>query len=205
MMDDPLRDAGTGSETEDLLPAEEEQLRKLRTLPALPEALEDQVVRALERSGFIRRPVPWLRAAVLALGAVLLLFGGWVAGRTFPNPLGHTLQGRFILLLEAGGAPAAQDHPHGSAEEERRVREYVAWAKGLRAPGRVIQGERLADSGRALDSGAAGDVAWAPAAGVVQGFFVVSAPDLTQAVEMARSCPHLRYGGRIEVRPIDTP
>jgi hypothetical protein len=39
----------------------------------------------------------------------------------------------------------------------------------------------------------------------VQGFFVVSAASLEEAAAVARSSPHVRDGGRIVVRPIDTP
>jgi hypothetical protein len=35
------------------------------------------------------------------------------------------------------------------------------------------------------------------------GFFLVEAPNYNAAVEIARQCPHLEYGGTIEVREID--
>jgi hypothetical protein len=36
----------------------------------------------------------------------------------------------------------------------------------------------------------------------IRGFFVISASDFQDALSVARSCPHLRHGGRILVRPI---
>jgi hypothetical protein len=35
-----------------------------------------------------------------------------------------------------------------------------------------------------------------------RGFFVVSAPDLNAAHQIASTCPHLRYGGRIVIQRI---
>jgi hypothetical protein len=190
---------------EDLLPAQEAELRSLRLAPELPDALEDRVVRALARDGRIRRRVSWLRAVAYAAAAVLLSASGWMVGRTFPGPPAHTVGSRFLILLQAGGLNADQNPPHGSAEEALRVDEYIAWVHGLRSQGHLVQGERLADLGRELGPDGSHDAQWTLTAGAVQGFFVVSAPDLTRAVELARGCPHLRHGGRIEVRPIDTP
>ena len=38
---------------------------------------------------------------------------------------------------------------------------------------------------------------------VVGGYFLIRASSYDVAVEIARTCPHLRYGGRIEVRQVD--
>ena len=35
------------------------------------------------------------------------------------------------------------------------------------------------------------------------GFFIVKASDYSEAVEISESCPHLGYGGTIELRQID--
>ena len=39
----------------------------------------------------------------------------------------------------------------------------------------------------------------------LQGFFIVSGADLDDAANVARSSPHVQAGGRVIVRPIDTP
>jgi len=39
--------------------------------------------------------------------------------------------------------------------------------------------------------------------GRLGGYFLVTAASLEQALEIARDCPHLRYGGRVVVRPVD--
>jgi hypothetical protein len=35
------------------------------------------------------------------------------------------------------------------------------------------------------------------------GFFMIRAPDDRSALEIARTCPHVRYGGSIVIREID--
>jgi len=38
------------------------------------------------------------------------------------------------------------------------------------------------------------------------GYFLIKAQDMNAALAIARTCPHLKYGGSIEIRPIeDTP
>ena len=95
-----------------------------------------------------------------------------------------------------------------SAEvEAERVREYGAWGGQLRAQGHLVSAAKLDDTARLLtaagDSATIFNAATSPgASGAVQGFFMISAPTMDAAVEMARSCPHLRHGGAIELRPI---
>ena len=38
---------------------------------------------------------------------------------------------------------------------------------------------------------------------VIGGYFIVKADSYAQAVELAKSCPHIKYGPKIEVREID--
>jgi hypothetical protein len=89
-----------------------------------------------------------------------------------------------------------------SAEQGREhMRKWQAWMAGL--------GGAVIDHG--MPTGPGVTVA---AEGVIQdggpdplgGFTVVQAPDLAAATEMARACPHLDIGGRIEVVPaLDMP
>jgi hypothetical protein len=95
---------------------------------------------------------------------------------------------RFVLLLYGGS----------SAPNPGAVREYSLWAKDLRAHGHAISGGKLKDSGTTLSPGRDSDEASA-----LGGYFIVSAHDLGEALSLARTCPHLKHGGRIEVRPID--
>jgi hypothetical protein len=97
---------------------------------------------------------------------------------------------RFVLLLYAGADPVA-----GTPDTRRR--EYAQWARDLTAAGTAISGEELAEDARDLPAAPPSSEVSLP-----RGFFIVSAPDLAAAERIAATCPHLRYGGRIVVKPI---
>ena len=126
--------------------------------------------------------------------AVLLLGAGIAAGRfTAPSGLAPApTQPRFLLLL----SQAPTDSPG-----DGRVAEYRAWAIGLREAGRQISGERLAGEAVAVDQNSAPQAVNDD----TQGYFIVSAASLDEAVALARSSPHVRAGGRVIVRPIASP
>jgi hypothetical protein len=46
------------------------------------------------------------------------------------------------------------------------------------------------------------DGPFAEAKEVIGGYFVIQAADYAEAVRLSTECPHLRYGGRIELREI---
>ena len=188
----------------DLSPQEREALAALPREAAPPPALEEATVRALAARGRLRRPPrrrPTPAELGLALAASALLFlGGLAVGRRAESPPPAPAGPQFALLLYEG-----PEYRHAaSGEEAERVREYSAWA-GLRAErGELVAGEKLREEPD-LVIGADGTVTTpAPAAGPrLAGFFIVRAADRASALEIARSCPHVRYGGSIVLREIE--
>jgi hypothetical protein len=105
------------------------------------------------------------------------------------------------MLLERGTTPA-----HLEADEElRRRKEYGRWANGVSGSGRVLQGERLLETGKLLGAREPDEMRWDLGVDRAQGFFVLTTADIQHAEEIARSCPHLKYGGSIEIRQIGGP
>jgi hypothetical protein len=105
----------------------------------------------------------------------------------------------YLLLLYTTPRPGA---PPAPPERVRTiVGEYRAWARALEGEGRLVQAEKLADdAGRSLPAGGAP----AGAGGeVLGGFFLIRAADYEEAAALARTHPHLRYGGRVEIREIE--
>jgi hypothetical protein len=85
------------------------------------------------------------------------------------------------------------------------VREYAEWAGARAEQGELVAGKKLRE-GPDVVIGANGSVETpAPSAGAARlgGFFVIRAADASRAVEIARSCPHVRYGGSIVIRAIE--
>jgi hypothetical protein len=181
-------------EQEHLSDEETRTYRSLAQGPSAPDGLERRVVRALRREGLIRPPL-WRRTAPWALSALAgaLLF---VAGRSSAPPAAAPTAAegaRFVLFLEE---PVAA--PLAAEREPERVREYSRWARARHADGSLLEGEKLKDDAVLLRAPAA-----AEGPSRTTGYFVVTATDLESAVALARTCPHLRNGGDIEVRPID--
>jgi hypothetical protein len=87
-----------------------------------------------------------------------------------------------MLLLHETAATGSTGIP-----ERELVDEYRKWAQAVSADGVSIRGEKLRDE--------AGET--------LSGFFIVEAPSLEAARAIAATCPHVRYGGRIDVREID--
>ena len=56
--------------------------------------------------------------------------------------------------------------------------------------------------GHPLERRSTGEMNQVEAKEIVGGYFMVKAADYEEAVTLSKTCPHLRYGGRIELREI---
>jgi hypothetical protein len=111
----------------------------------------------------------------------------------------------YILLLHEQPPDFSQFSPE---DIQAMINEYVAWRRTVEAAGQLVGGEKLKDEGGRHLSAAGGDIRvtdgpFAEAKEVIGGYFVISAGDYDEAVEISRGCPHLTYGGRIELREIE--
>lgn len=162
-----------------------------------PVDLEQRVVASLRAAGTLKpRRRRWPLGHLVAAAAIFvagLTVGvyGWRSG----SP-GTGTGPRFLFLLYPDGL----SQPRGP-DEDAVAREYAAWAAGLRRSGRTVTGDRLA---REQPAGAGGASVDSPGS-TLEGFFIVGANSLQQAVRFAEDSPHVRHGGRIVVRTIDTP
>jgi hypothetical protein len=108
----------------------------------------------------------------------------------------------FLLLLHRpNGAPPAFS-PEAAAAV---TRDYVEW----NAAGRRKAGEKLANDGGRMLRAEAGrvmvtDGPYAESKELLGGFYIIDAADYDEASRLAETCPHLKYGGRVEIRRIDT-
>jgi len=187
---------------EDDLTAEEKRaLAALGGAAPPPAGLEEATLSRLRAEELVRRPGRkgnasrlLAAAAALALFAVGLALGRRGSPATAAPSASSGVEGpRFVLFLY----DAPTDPAMSEAQMQERVSEYRNWASGLRQRGASIHGEKLR-SGRAerLGPAPAGE---AP----LGGYFVISAKDWDAAMEVARSCPHLKHGGTIEVRQVE--
>lgn len=162
--------------------------------------------------GLGRSRAGWMRPAAL-LAACVALF--WL-GRTSapkgapvvqPEPAGTggeaaavggpTGDPRWMLLLYED--ETFQGPPAG--REQEYVQEYSRWAQELGESGVVVDGAELLPEGAVVGRGATRTAELrAEGAGRVTGYFVIAAPTLEKAEEIAQGNPHIGHGGKIEVR-----
>lgn len=112
---------------------------------------------------------------------------------------------QFMLLLHEDPKVFSEISPN---EIQTIVQEYSAWREKLQTAGRLVDGQKLKDEGGREMSQANGDVSvvdgpYSEAKEVIGGFFIISAADYGEAVDICRDCPHLKYGRRIEIREVD--
>lgn len=145
----------------------------------------------------------YVGAFAAALVLVALLTGYWAGARHSGARAASLLadntstEPMFLLLLHVDSTFRGATSP---AQAASMAHEYHRWAEGLAPMASVIDDEKLArDTARWLGpahvAGAGGDQ--------VDGFFLIHAKDLSTAQQVAATCPHLKYGGRVELREID--
>jgi hypothetical protein len=155
-------------------------------------------LRAANRLGGRRagwRPV----LAVLLTTAAAVVVGVWIGARNGARTDGG--QSKFLVMLYED-LPSYQPPPPG--ERPARVAEYSAWANALARAGHLTVGEALVTDAVELRPGRPAEKLPATALqDAPDGFFIVLAGDEAAAVAIAETCPHLHYGGRVVVRPIN--
>jgi hypothetical protein len=92
-------------------------------------------------------------------------------------------------------------------EMTRMINEYSAWATKMRDDGRYVASNKLTDDAGKILRPKGGKVVttdgpYAETKEIVGGYFCIKAASYDEAVKVAETCPHLKYGGEIEVRMI---
>ena len=93
----------------------------------------------------------------------------------------------------------------GRDELEKYIAESDAWLEKLMTTGKVKGGQALARGG-AIVSGKNGrnvtDGPFAESKEVVGGYLLLNVETFEEAVAIAKTCPHLPFGAKVEVRPL---
>lgn len=184
-----------------------ELLEGLPTSEAPPAFLEERVVAHLRDAKMIRasslsrfRGYPALITAI-TLSLVTFFVGAFIGTRR-SVAAASTQPAGYLLIVRAANA---QFEPKNPQEELLRVKEYSAWARDLRQQGLLVGGEKLKDEVNVL-SGHDLKVSENRAnlgEGGVAGYFLLPSSDYDQALSIARTCPHLKHGGAVELRQIE--
>lgn len=112
---------------------------------------------------------------------------------------------RFMLVLSEDPSQFRDVSP---ADMQAVIAKYQAWSEKLGAMGALLGGEKLTEEGgrrmrKQQSKVVVVDGPYSEAKEVVGGYFLVTAASYDDAVALARDCPHLEFGGVIDVRQID--
>lgn len=93
-------------------------------------------------------------------------------------------------------------------EFQRAIERYRAWTEELQRDGSFLASDKLTDGeGRVLRKEErelrVTDGPYAETKEVIGGYYAVRAGSYEEAVALARGCPHLDYGGTIEIRQVE--
>jgi hypothetical protein len=157
-------------------------------------ALRDRVIARLKRENLIKHHI-FMKSERL-FWIVLVITGvvaGFFGGAQLYTSTSRTAadDSKFLLLLQED-----ENFSPGEASINILIKEYSDWANSLAATGNLVDAEKLADQNVPL-----GVVA--EHSPNVTGYFVIRAGSLEDALNIAKSHPHLKYNGGIQVRQIE--
>jgi hypothetical protein len=107
---------------------------------------------------------------------------------------------------QAASADAPAEEPMNEVAYRAIIDEYRQWALDREKEGRLVSAEKLADDTRVM-AGRGDQMTVATTANsdrALGGYFLITAPSLDDAIALAKTHPHLKYGGEVEVRPIES-
>lgn len=87
-------------------------------------------------------------------------------------------------------------------ELQKRMDTVMGWFDGLQKQGRVKGGQALGGERRSVTANNVSDGPFAESKEAIGGTLLISAESIEEATRIAQSAPMLKYGSRIEVRPI---
>lgn len=181
---------------DELNPLEKEAMRNIRESISGPAGLEEDIIAQLKEKQLITNNNNTMKLKqhfVWAAAAAAALICGFFIGQNF-NDQQTTIPGnmnKYMLLLY-------ENEEFQPKEIGLMVQEYTDWATDLAQKGKLDHAEKLADKGNWL-----GNVSARNKQSNVSGYFVILATDLDEATALAKTHPHIDYGGGVELRPID--
>ena len=112
---------------------------------------------------------------------------------------------KYLLLLHDNPGTFANLSPE---QMQKVIEKYVAWGKKLREAGIIEASNKLTDEPGKVVRRKDGEIRvtdgpYSETKEVLGGYYLISARDYAQAVELTRDCPQLEYGGTIEIRQVD--
>lgn len=160
------------------------------------------------------KPLFSIRPILVGSAAAMLMFGILRVGEFTMSNLNDTQPSsshvaeeleQFVLLLFEDRNSEAAMNPE---QEKILVQEYSRWAENLAQVGQLVGGEKLKNQWSRVLEGHGQQFTFHDGyqtrdREMISGFFQILAKSYEDAMEIAKTCPHLKYNGKIELRWID--
>jgi hypothetical protein len=109
---------------------------------------------------------------------------------------------KFIFVFRGGDT-----HPetaNDSKEDKEYIQSWITWMQDLGQKGILAGAENLQRTGKQVNgkSKVVTDGPFIVAKEMVNGYIIVNAKDIDEAVEIAKGCPIFKENGKVEVRPV---
>ncbi len=192
---------------------ERDALRAMAAGAVPRDGLEDDTVRVLSRQGLVRSGRSTVMRISAALGTLVAVGLVFIAGVTVGKRGEGTAtvapasanEKPYMLLLYMTAGERESDADSNDAAELAVIDEYRQWGARMAEQGRLVGAEKLKASALVMAGTATVRMDSAPADNgrVLGGYFIIRAKSLEHAQELASTHPHLKYGGEIEIRPLD--
>jgi hypothetical protein len=105
----------------------------------------------------------------------------------------------FLFVYRGGADAEAKMTPE---EMQQNTQKWVAWVAAAMSEGWMLNaGDALTPEGRLVSAhNIVTDGPFVESKEIVGGYSIVQAENIDAAAELAKGCPGLRYGGKVEVR-----
>jgi hypothetical protein len=105
---------------------------------------------------------------------------------------------KFLFVYRGGSDAAAKITPE---EMQQHMQKWEKWiGEGMQKGWMLNPGDGLTEEGRVVKAKVVTDGPFVESKEIVGGFSIVQADTIDAAVQLAKGCPGLLYGGTVEVR-----
>lgn len=141
----------------------------------------------------------WKAAAAVVLAVCVGFLGGRLSApvgdagsdRDAPPAVVRSAGEKFLITLH-------EDASFNAPPMQEAVAEYNAWGGALAERGQFVTAEKLVDEPPVFLPAEHAD-----AGPVMTGFYIIRAASRAEAVSIAETMPHLKYGGTVQVHPVE--
>ncbi|MEP1033287.1 hypothetical protein [Ekhidna sp.] len=178
-------------ENDDLLPEERKAFDSLPRQAMPPQNLEKEIIKELKSKNIIqqkeRKKLSWIAYPV---AASLIFSLGFISANYMNSSLNEDSTYMMILF---------EDENFYVGNSAEAAKEYGQWSQLVKQSGIKLHGQELRNIGHEISNGEV-TLLEADHANRITGYFVLEAKSDDEALAIARENPHLKYGGKIQLK-----